>query len=135
MIDDKTLVEEIKTRLLITGNYHDSLILAYARDVKEYLHSAGIPAAVVNSGVSVGIISKGVSDLWNRGLEDGILSGFFRERVIQMKYTKWGVIDNEGEPPVIVPMTKEDIDECTDCLNQSENEYFTYMSAMSEEDK
>lgn len=75
------LVEEIKTRLAITGNHHDSLLLAYANDTKEYLLSAGVPLAVLESERSIGIIARGVSDMWNG---EGKFSEMFYQRAIQL---------------------------------------------------
>lgn len=136
MITDETLLNEIKTRLLITGNYHDNVLLAFANDVKAYLHAAGIPAEIVDSGASVGVIAKGVSDLWNRGLEDGILSGFFMQRVAQMSFTEWGALDTSGEPATLIPISNQELDECTECLDRpsgSSGEQLI-MSAMTEEE-
>lgn len=80
------LVDEIKTRLGITGDYHDATLQAYASDVKQYLISAGVPSSVVESEEAYGCISRGVADLWNYGAGDGRFSPVFYERVIQMAY-------------------------------------------------
>ncbi len=79
-----TLVDEIKTRLGITGTYHDALITAYADDVKAYLLDAGVSKSVIDSDASVGVISRGVADLWNYGAGDGKFSDVFYQRVIQL---------------------------------------------------
>lgn len=75
------LIEEIKTRLAITGNHHDSLLLAYANDTKEYLLSAGVSLEVLESEKSIGIIARGVSDMWNG---EGKFSEMFYQRAIQL---------------------------------------------------
>lgn len=77
-----TLLSEIKSRLAITGNYHDELLTAYAADVKEYLLSAGVKKEVVESQKAVGCIAKGVSDLWERET----FSDLFRQRAIQLTF-------------------------------------------------
>lgn len=74
------LLESVKTRLSITGDYHDNLLSGYIADVKEYLLSAGVKSEVVESQKSIGCIAKGVSDLWEREQ----FSELFRERVIQL---------------------------------------------------
>lgn len=83
MIDENKLLEEIKTRLLITGNYHDSLLLAYADNVKRFLLSGGVSLEILESEDAVGVIAQGVSDLYN-GMPE--FSNMFRERAYQLKY-------------------------------------------------
>lgn len=85
MIDENKLLEEIKTRLTITQNYHDSLLLAYANDIKRYLLSGGVPHEVVESEEAVGVIAQGVSDLWHMGAGDGSLSDYFYQRAYQLR--------------------------------------------------
>lgn len=86
MIDDSTLIEEIKTRLSITENFHDSLLLAYANDVKGYMLSSGVPEDILGSEKSLGAISLGVANLWHMGMGDGKFSDAFYQRVIQLRY-------------------------------------------------
>ena len=89
------LIEEIKIRLSITGNHHDSLLLAYANDTKEYLLSAGVPLEVLESKKSIGVIARGVSDLWNG---EGKFSDMFYQRAIQLKAE--GLEDVQTETPL-----------------------------------
>ena len=84
------LLDEIKKRLSITGDFHDNLLLGYARDVKAYLISAGVKETVVNSELSVGVIARGVSDMW---IKDAY-SELFNQRVIQLSFEE----DTELEP-------------------------------------
>ena len=85
---DAELLTEIKTRLSITGEYHDAMLLALAADVKEYLASAGADA---ESPAAVGVIARGVADLWNMGAGDGRFSEIFYQRTGQL------VIEKESE--------------------------------------
>lgn len=136
MISDEVLVSEIKKRLGITGDHHDALLLAYANDTKEYMHSAGVPGDVVDGEASVGVISRGVADLWNLGAGEGHFSGLFYQRVTQMALTEWGVVDASGVSTTLIAISNEEIDECTECLEQpsgSSGEQLT-MVAMSEEE-
>lgn len=85
---DTELLEKVKTRLSITGVYHDDLLKGYISDVKEYLIDAGVSSDVVNNEVSVGVITRGVSDLWNYGSGEGKFSVVFYQRAIQLIYKK-----------------------------------------------
>ena len=84
------LVEEIKIRLGITGNYHDELLARFADDVKAFMVSGGVPKAVVESDISVGVIARGVADLWNLGAGDGKFSQVFFQRLGQLVYESEG---------------------------------------------
>ena len=79
------LLSEIKTRLSVTGNFHDDLFTALAEDVKEYLTSAGADA---ECPAAVGVIARGVADLWNFGSGDGKFSEVFYQRVSQLVIEK-----------------------------------------------
>lgn len=79
-----TLLDRVKKSLGITGEYQDETLTEYINEVKEYLMDAGVPEAVVNSDVSAGVISRGVSDLWNYGT--GRLSDYFYQRATQLRY-------------------------------------------------
>lgn len=80
------LLNKVKYSLGITGTYQDETLRTYIREVKEYLQDAGIPVNIVNSAVTVGVISRGVADLWNYGSGGTELSEYFMQRVIQLKY-------------------------------------------------
>lgn len=87
MADDFDILERVKSDLGLTGNsFHDSTLSGYIAEVKEYLLDAGVSEAVVNSESSAGVISRGVSDLWNYGSGGTGLSPYFRERAIQLVY-------------------------------------------------
>lgn len=79
----ETLLAEIKTRLSITGTYHDNMLTALTNDVKEYINDAGANAESVNA---VGVIARGVADLWDFGSGKGTFSEVFKQRVIQLAY-------------------------------------------------
>lgn len=74
------LLEKVKTLNGFTGTYQDDLIKSYIDEVKEYLMDGGVQQEIVDAPTSVGVIARGVSDLYY----DGSLSGYFRERVIQL---------------------------------------------------
>lgn len=111
------LLQEIKNRLCITGNFHDTLLNGLAEDVKEYLLSAGVQTAVLNSNKAVGAIARGVADLWNFGSGDGKFSEVFIQRAIQLTFEKIGQVDPSGEPAVMVPISDEELDSTLECLD------------------
>lgn len=78
------MLDKVKKSLGITGVYQDDTLMEYINEVKEYLIDAGVPLAIVNSSVSAGVISRGVSDLWNYGT--GKLSDYFYQRLGQLIY-------------------------------------------------
>jgi len=76
------LLDEVKKRLALTGEYHDSLLLGLAEDVKQYMLSAGVEQSVVDSKLSIGCIARGVQDLWTKES----FSDIFKQRVIQLTF-------------------------------------------------
>lgn len=93
-MNDNELLEAVKTRLGITGTYHDALITGYCEDVKAFMISGGVPDEVADSEEAVGCIARGVADLWNYGAGDGKFSEVFWNRVIQLSMAT--ADENEG---------------------------------------
>lgn len=89
-----SLLEKVKKALGITGNYQDETIAIYMDEVISFLTDAGVPESVINNPVSVGVISRGVSDLWNYGAWNANLSPYFYQRAIQLCY-KTGQVEEE----------------------------------------
>ena len=87
------VLDSVKSALGITGNYQDATLKVYIDEVKAYMISAGVNEALVNSDTSAGIISRGVTDLWNYGSGNGKLSEYFYQRVSQMALEE--VVTNE----------------------------------------
>lgn len=80
------LLARVKNSIGITGDYQDNTIEEYIFEVKAYLASAGVSAAVLQSDKVVGVIARGVLDLWNYGAGDGALSPYFNQRCLQLVY-------------------------------------------------
>ena len=78
------MLEKIKTALGITGSYLDGTIRIYIDEVNHYLVDAGMPTEKVNTDETIGIVARGVADLWNYGAGDGKLSTYFMQRAIQL---------------------------------------------------
>ena len=85
-----THLEAVKNALGITGEFQDATLKIYINEVMEYMKNAGISEDVINSGVSAGVIARGVTDLWNYNGGAGKLSDYFYQRVIQLKYAEVG---------------------------------------------
>ena len=84
------MLTKVKAALGITGTYLDPTLEVYLDEVREYMVDAGVPESVVNSTASVGVISRGVTDLWNYGQSGGKLSSYFYQRVSQLCYKSGG---------------------------------------------
>lgn len=78
------LLSKVKAGLGITGNYQDETIKIFINEVKAFMVSAGVTQEKSNSEASIGVIIRGVADLWN--LESGsiLFSTYFKMRVIQL---------------------------------------------------
>lgn len=83
---DAEILKAVKTGLNITGTYQDDTLMIYIDDVKYYMSDAGVSQDLINSNASVGVIVRGVSDLWNYGMGNADFSEYFRQRVIQLRY-------------------------------------------------
>ncbi|WP_458397876.1 hypothetical protein [Anaerotignum sp.] len=90
MADTFDMLTSVKQALNITGTYQDNALQQYIDEINEYLVSAGVPATLINSKVSAGTVTRGVSDLWNYGAGEGKLSPYFYERVIQLALVNGG---------------------------------------------
>ena len=78
------ILAKVKSALGITGNYQDTTLNIYIDEVKAYMKDAGVLESIINSDVSAGVISRGVTDLWNYGSNTGKLSDYFYQRVSQL---------------------------------------------------
>lgn len=94
------LLDEVKKRMLISGDFHDNLLLGLIEDVKQYLISAGVDETIVNSKKSIGCIARGVNDLFN----NNEFSDFFRQRAIQLTFEPE---TDEEEIPLTPPVVEE----------------------------
>ena len=87
---DAELLEKIKTGLGITGTYQDETLKIYINDVKQYLLDAGVNSEIIDGSAAVGVILRGVADLWNYGSGNADFSEYFIQRVTQLR---WVTID------------------------------------------
>lgn len=80
------ILSEVKKAMSVTGTHLDGTLLVYVREVVQYLSDAGVKIDVIYSSASVGVISRGVCDLWNYGSSGGQLSNYFMQRATQLCY-------------------------------------------------
>lgn len=83
-ITDAQMLTEVKTRLSITGIFHDSLLNGYIKDVKDYLNRAGVSSSTLSDDSCLGVVARGVSDLWNFGSGEGKFSSLFYDMATQL---------------------------------------------------
>lgn len=83
---DAGLLKAVKNSLGITGTYQDETLSLYIDEVINYLNDAGVSYDIINSSASIGVIVRGVSDLWNYGMGTAKFSEYFYERALQLKY-------------------------------------------------
>lgn len=83
-MSDTEILEAVKNDLGITSTYQDNTIKGYIDEVKHFLIDGGVDEEIVNSENAKGIISRGVSDLWNYGSGGTSLSPYFIQRAIQL---------------------------------------------------
>lgn len=82
MPEVNTMLLKVKNALGVTGEYQDDTIQEYIDEVVAFLTDAGVSAG----NITPGIVSRGVSDLWNYGAGDGKLSEYFMQRATQLSY-------------------------------------------------
>ena len=85
MIGNDELLIKVKNGLGITGDFQNNPLQIYIDEVKDFMHRAGVSDAIINSNSSVGVITRGVSDLWDYGSGSTSLSPYFKERVVQLR--------------------------------------------------
>lgn len=84
-MDNEELLIKVKKGLGITGDYQDGTLNVHIDEVKQYMLSAGVSQATIDSQISIGTIIRGVSDLWDYGSGSTGLSPYFIERCIQLR--------------------------------------------------
>lgn len=79
---DAAILSGVKSALGVTGDFMDATISLYIEEVTDYMTNAGVNAALI--AASVGVIARGVNDLWNNNAGNGKLSPYFYDRVSQL---------------------------------------------------
>lgn len=81
---DAELLEEVKKRLGVTGDYQNDTIGGHIQDVKDYMLDAGVSEETMLTKKIIGAVTRGVSDLWDYGSGQGQFSHYFYQRVTQL---------------------------------------------------
>lgn len=76
------MLEGVKNALGIQGEYQDDTLTEYIGEVVGFLTDSGVK----QNNITVGIVARGVSDLWNYGSGEGKLSEYFMQRAAQLSY-------------------------------------------------
>lgn len=79
-----TTLDAVKTAIGVTGNYQDATLQSYYDEAVAFLKDAGVREA----DMTVGVVARGVTDLWNYGAGDGKLSEYFMQRAAQLSYRR-----------------------------------------------
>ena len=85
MANGFVLIDAVMTALGMAGNEElRSVIQPYIDETNAFLTDAGVPSDVIGTETTVGVVARGVADLWNYGAGDGKLSSYFYQRAIQL---------------------------------------------------
>lgn len=79
---ENTMLESVKKGLGIVGDDLNNTLTEYIDEVTGFLKDAG----VLEKNITAGIVTRGVSDLWNYGSGEGKLSEYFLQRATQLAY-------------------------------------------------
>lgn len=79
---DAAILAGVKAALGVTSDFMDTTISIYIDDVTDYMSGAGVPDSVI--AASVGVIARGVNDLWTASSGDAKYSPYFYDRVSQL---------------------------------------------------
>lgn len=74
------ILNDVKNALGIQGTYQDNTLQEYISEVGDFLIDAGVS----QGNITVGILARGVTDLWSYGSGDGTLSSYFLQRATQL---------------------------------------------------
>ena len=87
------MLEKVKSNLGITGTFQDTTIQGYIDEVKQFMLDGGVNKNIIDSDKAVGVVTRGVSDLWNYGSGGTSLSPYFFQRVTQLAL---GGVEEDG---------------------------------------
>lgn len=79
---DAAILTGVKAALGVTSDFMDATISIYIDEVTDYMSGAGVPDSVI--ATSVGVIARGVNDLWTASSGDAKYSPYFYDRVSQL---------------------------------------------------
>lgn len=84
MAEEINILQKVKDATGISGDYQDATLKVYIEEVQQFLLDAGLKESTVNSVSAVGVICRGVMDLWNYGAGEARFSRYFMQRITQL---------------------------------------------------
>lgn len=82
------LLISVKEGLGITGDYQDTTLKIYIDEVLSYMVDAGVPNKTLLDPKIIGVVTRGVSDLWANDTGVTKLSPYFFQRITQLACDK-----------------------------------------------
>lgn len=84
MAEEINILQKVKDATGISGDYQDATLNVYIEEVRQFLLDAGLKESTVNSVSAVGVICRGVMDLWNYVAGEARFSRYFMQRITQL---------------------------------------------------
>lgn len=78
------VLEKVKKLLNITSSYMDDVISLWISETVRFMVDAGVNKKVADSSYAVGVVARGVADLYDFGSGSGEFSNHFKQSVIQL---------------------------------------------------
>jgi hypothetical protein len=83
----RTNFNSVKKAIGVT-DFHDNVIGVWYDEAYTFCKEAGVSESYLQSESAVGLLAKGVLDLWDFGSGTGKLSEYFKMRVVQARGNK-----------------------------------------------
>lgn len=90
VLEKEELFARTRRAMGIMTTYQDEQLKPYFDDVIQFLKNGGADEKVIFQDTSVGVIARGICDLWNYGSGGTELSPYFIKRAIQLCSEKGG---------------------------------------------
>lgn len=84
MAEEIDILQKVKDATGISGDYQNATLNVYIEEVKQFLLDAGLKQTTVNGVSAVGVICRGVMDMWNYGAGEAKFSSYFMQRITQL---------------------------------------------------
>lgn len=81
---DSEILEAVKERKSITGNFQDGALTGYIADAIEILIDAGVSESIIRSTASLGCITSCVTDMWDNVGGEADFSPLTHKRIAQL---------------------------------------------------
>lgn len=78
------MLEKVKKMLNITSDYMNDVIGLWIDETVRFMCDAGIDKRVAMSDYAVGVVARGVADLYDLGSGSGSFSPHFKSSVVQL---------------------------------------------------